>query len=91
MTSLNGSFAKYLCLPRLAQETYSTTPVGAVSNRTGTQHLPYSLSEKTTKATRGIYAVIGVITLKRFRVLLLRSQGWGARCPTITPPPPIFQ
>ena len=79
MTSLNGSFAKYLCLPRLrgAQETYSTTPVGAVSNRTGTQHLPYILSEKTTKATRGVYAVIGVITLKRCRVLLLRSQSWG--------------
>jgi hypothetical protein len=27
-------------LPGLAQETYSTIPVGAVSNRTGTQHIP---------------------------------------------------
>jgi hypothetical protein len=56
---LSGLLAKYLCLPELAQETYSTTPVGAInrvdnegdrypSNRTGTQHLPYILSEKTT-------------------------------------------
>jgi hypothetical protein len=44
---LRGFLAKYLCLPSLAQETYSTTPVGAVSNRTGTQHLPYILSETT--------------------------------------------
>ena len=69
---LNGLLAKYLCLPGLAQETYSTIPVGAInrvdnegsteriakaivnpdrdpSNRTGTQHLPYTLREKTTK------------------------------------------
>ena len=46
-TRFSGLLAKYLCLPELAQETYSTTPVGAVSNRTGTQHLPYILSETT--------------------------------------------
>ena len=34
----SGSFAKNFILTRLAQETHSTTPVGAVSNRTGTQH-----------------------------------------------------
>ena len=47
---LNGFLAKYLCLPGLAQETYSTIPVGAVSNRTGTQHLPYTLRNFTTKS-----------------------------------------
>ena len=31
---LSGFLAKYLMLIRLAQETRSTTPVGAVSNRT---------------------------------------------------------
>ena len=56
---LSPLLAKYLGLPGLAQETYSTIPVGAInrvnsegdrdpSNRTGTQHLPYILSEKTT-------------------------------------------
>ena len=32
--SLSGYLAKYLMFIRLAQETRSTTPVGAVSNRT---------------------------------------------------------
>ena len=36
---LSGSFAKYLMLTRLAQETRSDTPVGAVSNRTDTLYL----------------------------------------------------
>ena len=47
---LNSFLAKYLCLPGLAQETYSTIPVGAIyradnegdrdpSNRTDAQHL----------------------------------------------------
>ena len=52
---LSGILAKYLCLTGLAQETCSTIPVGAVSNRTGTQHLPYILSKKTTKYTKSNY------------------------------------
>ena len=59
---LNGFLAKYLCRPGLAQETYSTIPVGAInrvdnegdrdpSNRTGTQHLPYTLSSTLCKRT----------------------------------------
>ena len=61
MIKLSGVLAKYLCLPELAQETYSTTPVGAInrvdnegdrdpSNRTGTQHLP--LRKFTIKRVR---------------------------------------
>ena len=38
LTILNGSFDKHLMLTRLAQEIRSATPVGAVSNRTGTQY-----------------------------------------------------
>ncbi len=38
-------------LTRLPQETRLATPVGAVSNRTDTQHLPYVLSEETAKTT----------------------------------------
>ena len=57
--ALSGFLAKNICLPGLAQETYSTIPVGAInrvdnegdrdpSNRTGTQHLPYTLRKFTT-------------------------------------------